>query len=145
MTLEELDALYPNGLDDAGIERLNLDYHSRSAEIHFNFRRKPPDGPNRDDYERAVLLLRGFYYFVIEPPDTDHFLYPERSIQVSGSAEDASEFPLFGHFMPRLPADAFCCRLYVHERNSFIHIAVRGAHLSWAEDRNRTKSGPSGS
>ena len=84
MTFEELDALYPNGFDDAYIDSLCVDYGNRTAELQLNLRGNPPDGPNEDEYRRAVLLLRGFYYFVIEPPDADHLWYPVRSIQING-------------------------------------------------------------
>lgn len=131
MTFEELDALYPNGFYDAYIDCLRVDYKNRAAELQLNLRRNPPDGPNADEYQRAVLVLRGFYYFVIEPPDTDHLWYPARSIQINGSPEDTSQFPLFEHLKAKLPAGAFCCRFYVHDWNSFIHIAAKEVQLSW--------------
>lgn len=139
MTFEELDALYANGFDDAYIDGLHVDYQDRTAELRLNLRPNPPDSPSRDEYQRAVLLLRGFYYFVIEAPDDDHLWYPVRSVQVNGYPEDASQFPLFEHLKPKLPAGAFCCRFFVHDWNSFIHIAAKDAHFSWVEDGDRTK------
>lgn len=76
MTLEELDALYPNGFDDAEIVNVNLDYRNRTVELQLNLRGNPPDSPNEDEYQQAILVLRGFYYFVLEPPDADHLWYP---------------------------------------------------------------------
>jgi hypothetical protein len=135
LTFEELDALYPNGFDDAYIDRLIVEYRSRTVEMELNLRGNPPDSPNCDEYQRAFLLLRGFYYFVIEPPDADHLWYPERSIQVNGYHEDGSQFPLFGHLRPKLSSGAFCCRFYVHDWNAFIHVAARDAQFSWAGDQ----------
>lgn len=138
MTFEELDRKFPNGFDDAEITSLQLDYQHRTAELHLNLRGNPPDSPNRNEYQRAVLLLNGFYYVVIEPPDADHLWYPQRSIQVNGYPEDVSQFPLFGHLKPKLSRDAFCCRLYVHDWNSFIHVAARDAQLSWVGEAEPT-------
>lgn len=135
MTFEELDALYPNGFDDAHIDRLILDYQNRTVEMELNVRANPPDSPNSDEYQSAVLLLRGFYYFVIEPPDADHLWYPERSIQVNGYPEDGGQFPLLEHLRSNLPSDAFCCRFYVHDWNAFIHVAARDAQFSLTGDK----------
>ncbi len=130
----------PNGFDDAEITGLTLDYQDRTAKLQLNLRGSPPDSPNRDEYQQAVLLLNGFYYFVIEPPDADHLWYPQRSIQVNGYPEDASQFPLFEHLKPKVSGDAFCCRFYVHDWNSFIHIAAKDAQFSLVEDGTRAKS-----
>lgn len=134
MTFEELDTLYPNGFDDAHVDRLVVDYRNRTVEMQLNLRSNSPGGPNSNEYQQAVLLLRGFYYFVIEPPDADHLWYPERSIQVNGYPEDGGQFPLFGNLKPRFPSDAFCCRFYVHDWNAFIHVAAKDAQLSLVGD-----------
>ncbi|MHB8755298.1 MAG: hypothetical protein ACYC92_10145 [Candidatus Acidiferrales bacterium] len=138
MTFEELDQRFPNGFDDAEITSLTLDYQDRTAKLQLNLRGNEPDSPNRDEYQQAVLLLNGFYYFVIEPPDADHLWYPQRSIQVNGYPEDANQFPLFEHLKPKVSGDAFCCRFYVHDWNSFIHIAAKDAQFSWVGDGART-------
>ena len=142
MTFEELDALYPNGLDDAYVDRICVEYQSRTAELHLTLRGNPPGSPNEDEYQRAILLLSGFYYFVLEPPDTDHLWYPVRSIQVNGYPEDAGQFPLLVRLRVKLSPAAFCCRFYVHDWNSFIHVAAADAQFSWIEDRGGVKSAP---
>ena len=86
------------------------------------------------------MLLRGFYYFVIEPPDADHLWYPERPVQVNGYPEDASQFPLFEHLKPKLASGAFCCRFYVHDWNAFVHVAARDAQFSLVGDEAGTAS-----
>jgi hypothetical protein len=85
-------------------------------------------------------MTAGFHYFVIEPPDTDHLSYPQRPIQVDGHPEDVSTFSLFEHLRPKLSGDAFCCRFYVHDWNSFIHMAAKGAQFTWVEGGIRVKS-----
>ncbi len=139
MTFEELDRRFPNGFDDAEMTSLTLDYQTRTAKLQLSLRGNPPDSPNRDEYQRAVLLLSGFYYFAIEPPEADHLSYPQRSIQVDGHPEDISLFPLFGHLKPKLSGDAFCCRFYVHDWNSFIHVAAKDAQFWWVEGGARVK------
>ncbi|MHB8540870.1 MAG: hypothetical protein ACYDCD_08015 [Candidatus Acidiferrales bacterium] len=142
MTFEELDQRYPNGFVDAEITSLTLNYQNRTATLHLNLRGNLPDSPDRNVYERAVLIAREFYYVSIEPPDPDHLFYPKRSIQIDGYSEDVSKFPLFEHLKPTLPAGAFCCRFYVHDWNSFIHLAAQDGQFSWVEEACQTGPEP---
>jgi hypothetical protein len=78
-----------------------------------------------------VLIVRGFYYVSIEPPDIEHLFCPSGSnITVDGLSEDETTFPLFERLKPTLPAGAFCCRLFVHDWNAFIRIAAKDAEFS---------------
>jgi len=132
MTLDELDRRFPNGFDDAEISNLTLDYKNRTATLRLNLRGNLPESPNRDEYRGGVLALHGFYYFSIEPPDVDHLSDPKGSkITVDGLPEDPINFPLFSCLKPKLPAGAFSCRFYVHDWNSFIHVAAVEAQFSW--------------
>ena len=133
MTFEELDERFPNGFDDATITLITIDYGRRSARLDFGLRCNLPESRDRDVYERGVLSLRGIYYVSIEPPDADHLLWPDREkITVDGLPEDSHAFPLFAQLESRLPAGAFCCRFFVHDWNSFIHIAAEDAEFSRA-------------
>src|SRR5208282_4722131 len=124
---------FPNGFVDAEILGLAVDYETRTATIQLNLRGNLPDSPDRDVYGRGMLTLRDFYYFSIESPDADHLFYPKRSsMQADGHPEDPSQFPLFDHLKPKLYAGAFCCRFFVHDWNSFIHVAAKNADFSWA-------------
>ncbi|SRR5271170_7889392 len=136
MTFDELDRRFPNGFDDAEIHSLTLDYQNRTVTLHLNLRGNSPDSPDRDVYDRAVLTLREFHYFSIDPPHPDQLFYPERTkLTFDGLPEDPSQFPLFEILKPKLAAGAFCCRFYVHDWNSFIHIAAQDAEFSWVGDR----------
>ncbi len=133
MTFEELDQRFPNGFDDAEITGLSSDYRNRTATLEMNLRGNLPDSPDSQVYRRATLTINGFYYFSIEPPDPDHLFHSDASskITVDGLPEDPQKFPLFAHLKPALPQTAFCCRFYVHDWNSFIHIAGKEAQFSW--------------
>jgi hypothetical protein len=76
MTFEELDEKYPNGFYDAYINSLTVAYQNRTAKLHMNLRGNMPDSPDREVYSQAVLIVKGFYYFSIEPPDSDHLSRP---------------------------------------------------------------------
>ncbi|HWY05433.1 MAG TPA: hypothetical protein VNY24_01150 [Candidatus Acidoferrales bacterium] len=132
MTFEELDRAFPNGFDDAEITGIAIDYTKRMATLQLKLRGNSPDSPERDVYAPAVLRVLGVYYLSIEPPDQSHIIGPEsNAITVDGLPEDPHNYPLFGHIKAKLPDGAFCCRFFVHDWNSFIHIAASGAEFSW--------------
>ena len=134
MTFEELDKRFPNGFDDAQIISIKIDYSNRQARLKISLRGNPPEDPNRDEYRRAELTILGFYYISIEPPDADHLFYPGLSnVTVDGMPEDPKQFPLFELLQPKLAAGAFCCRFFVHDWNSFIHLAAKDAEFSWID------------
>jgi hypothetical protein len=134
MTFEQLDSNFPNGFDDAERTALSVDYVSRAATLHVNLRGNPPDRPNSQQYGRAVLTLLELYYFAVDPPDLDHLFYPSQSkVVFDAMPEDSEQFPLSERLKPTLPQGAFCCRFYVHDWNSFIHMAAKDAQFSWLE------------
>ena len=137
MTFEEMDAKYPDGFTDADLVRIVVDYAARTAALHLSLRGKPADAPERNVYEAALLEVRGLYYLAIEAPDREHISSPAQGkVVVDGFPEDANGFEPFRALQPRLPAGAFCCRLFVHDWNSFIHIAGENATLTWGADRH---------
>jgi hypothetical protein len=130
VTFEEFDQRFPNGLYDAKITDITIDYVHRQAKLQLSLRLNQPDSPNRNEYQQATLVLIDFYYIAIEPPDADHLRYPRRPIQVTGYPEDSAQFPLLVDLKEDLATNAFCCRFYVHDLNSFIHVAAKGAEFS---------------
>lgn len=142
MTLDELDEKYPDGLYDAEVTGIAIDYRSRTATVQLNLRASLPDSPKSGEYTPAVLSIQGFSYIAIEAPDSDRLLgWVRQAIQVSAFAEDPKQFPLFEHVKSGLPVGAFICRLFVHDWNSFIHIAARDAELSFAKGVGGVKFG----
>jgi hypothetical protein len=132
MTFDELDARDADGFIDAFVLSIALDYQNRVASLELNMRGNQADSPGRNLYNKAMLTLRGFYYFSIESPDPNRLSYPMRApIVVDGLPEDPSKFPLFERLKPTLPTGAFCCRFFVHNWNSFIHVAAEEGAFAW--------------
>jgi hypothetical protein len=135
MTFEDLDRRFPNGLDDAEITAIAVDYEKRLATLRLNMRGNPPDSSDRDVYAPAVLRASGIYYVSIEPPDPEHLSHPKRDkITVDGLPEDPRDFPLLNDLKKKAATGAFCCRFFVHDWNSFIHIAAADAEFFWEND-----------
>jgi len=134
MTFEEFESTYPNGFYDAEIVSVSIDYRNREVKLQINLRGNMPDSPDSQEYKLAVLTLHSFYYFSIEPPEPDHlFSFRSPYITAVGYPEDPAQFPLIENLKPTLPLGAFCCRFYIHDWNSFIHVAANKAQLSWVK------------
>jgi len=132
MTFEELDARFPNGFDDAEILAITVDYVERAATFRLRLRPNPPESPDRDVYSGATLNLKDLYYLSVEPPDAEHLFHPGHGrITVDGLSEDPKASALQKRLSTRLAPGAFCCRFYVHDWNSFIHVAAARAEFSF--------------
>jgi hypothetical protein len=126
MTFEELDARYANGFSDARLLRIEVDYAARTAEIRFSMRLAMPDSSDAAEYSLTRLRLENLHYLVIEAPDeASRLQHLGKPITVDGLPEDGEKFPLFTELGAK--EEAFCCRLFVHDWNSFIHVAAATA------------------
>ena len=130
MTFDDLDARFPNGLVDAELTGIALNYHTRTASMELNLRTNPPGTEDADEYRSAILTIRSFYYFSIDPPDPEHLSSPlHGKVIVDGLPEDVKTFPLSAQFTDGIIENAFYCRFYVHDWNSFVHIAGPNAEF----------------
>jgi hypothetical protein len=141
MTFEELDQTLPNGFHDAKIQKVGVDYAEHSAIIAIHLLVGMPDNANPDEYRQATLKINGLCYCSIEPPDPTYpFLRGGAPISVAGYPEDPVTFPALNALLAVMPKDITCYRFFVHDWNSFIHIAAKDVQISWAEGEARTKS-----
>jgi hypothetical protein len=142
LTFEELDDRLPNGFHDARIEKLDLDYVRRSARIVIQLCTGTPESNDpelRDSRRTATLKLTGLAYFAIEPPDsTSSFMRGERGIDASGYPEDPANFPV-APLQAVMPKNINCYRFFVHDWNSFIHIAAELVRFSWTDEEQPQK------
>jgi hypothetical protein len=71
MTLEELESSLPNGLHDAEVRRISIDYEHRKVTLELAVwvgkMEDPPD--RREAYRDGRIEISGLLFMVIEPPD----------------------------------------------------------------------------
>lgn len=133
MTLEELEGTLPNGLHDAEVRRISVDYVERllmiDLEVWVGDMDDPPE--RREAYKKGRLEVSGLQFFVLESPDA-HYPYrtPSR-LTIDGC--DVRE-NLNSDLMASLPPEAFFRSLWVNEWNRFIHIAAKDAKIVWLDD-----------
>lgn len=133
MTLEEIAATLPNGLHDAYLIRLDLDYRGATARLALDVCVGDPEAGDKADRERmrlAEIVLQELVFAVIEPPDV-RGLYPisdRLRIDLDDVPEEVRQR------LPSVPCDAFMARLFVSPWNAFIILAARDAALRWSDE-----------
>jgi len=133
MTLDELEHTLPNGLHDAELLQINVDYMQRKLALTLGVWVGDLDGPveKREAYRTARIEIAGLQFFVIEPPDPN---YPYRDSNPSRTDLCDMRKNLDEKLIESLPADTFLTSLWVNKWNSFAHIAAKSADLVWEED-----------
>jgi hypothetical protein len=140
MTLDELNHTLPNGLHDADILSIELDYITATAKLRLSLLTGWPEDPDpeRQAYQEATLVVTGLCFFSIDLPDPTYpFLPTGRPIDVSGDPAKPDNLPSLPDLVAKLPNGAWCYRLFVNDWNSFIHIAGRNAEITWIGDKPR--------
>ena len=128
MTFEEIQDSLPNGLHDAGINSISLDYLHRKVIFDLKIWTSDLEDEDPETYRRATLSFAPFLYCVIEGPDPRYPFAtagPSRIDAGSYKSEDAELGPL----RASLPDGAFVCWFFVNNWISFIHVAALNAEI----------------
>jgi len=132
MTLEELENTLPNGLHDAEIERIAVDYALRKLTLEVAVwvgdMGDPPE--RREAYKNGRIEISGLIFLVMEPPDPK-YPYQTSDLRIDGC--DMSK-NLDGELLRSLTAASFFRSLWVNEWNAFIHVAAKSADVVWLND-----------
>jgi hypothetical protein len=131
MTLEDLENTLPNGLHDAEIKRITVDYERRNLHIEVDiWVGAMADAPDaREEYRRGQIEISGLLFLVMEPPDPK---YPFNCGDLRIDGCDLRK-NLDKTLLESIPREAFFRSLWVSEWNSFIHIAGTGAEINWMQ------------
>jgi hypothetical protein len=132
MTLQEIENNLPNGLHDAQVRRVEIDYEKRIVKFSlllWTGDLSSEEESVREAYKEGELTIKDFIYCVIEPPDPT-YPYVEASTITIG-AGSATEEPINTETaLPKeLPEGAFAYWFFVNEWNSFLHIAGMDASI----------------
>jgi len=127
MTLEELENALPNGLHDAEVQRIAVDYAERKATIELAVwvgeMSDPPE--RREAYKTGRLEISGLVFLVMEPP----VAYRVESRITLDSVDPGRG--LDAELLASLPEGAFCHSFFVSQWNAFMHIGAKHAEMTW--------------
>lgn len=130
MTLEELENSLPNGLHDAEVQSVSVDYEKRTAVIDLEVFVPAVDAAvaEREAYRSASLIITGLQFLAIEPPYPNYPFADPGTVRID--ACDKTE-DLDAEMLKGLPDESFCRSFFVNEWNAFIHLAGLNAAIEW--------------
>ena len=130
MTLEELENTLPNGLHDAEVQRVSVDYQERKLTLDLSVWMGNMGDPAeaREAYRMARLELSGLNFLVMEPPDPTYPFKDSAGLTIDGC--DMSK-NLNNTLLKSVPDSVFVRSLWVNEWNAFMHIAAKEAQIFW--------------
>jgi hypothetical protein len=130
MTLLEIEQSLPNGLHDAEVHKITIDYEHLRVNIDLAVwvgdMNDPPE--RREAYKEGQLEISGLLFMAMEAPDSTYPFQGNPELIVDGC--DSTTL-VDRKLLSALPADAFVRSFFVKEWNSFIHIAAKEAALAW--------------
>ncbi|SRR6266567_3400913 len=132
MTLKELENTLPNGLHDAEVRSIAVDYvqHKVALDLTVWVGRMEDPPERREAYKEGRIEILGLLFLMMEPPDPK---YPFTSSGLTIDGCDMSK-NISSALLESLPSDSFFRSLWVNEWNGFIHIAAKSAAIVWANE-----------
>jgi len=128
MTLDDVVAELPNGLHDAFLRTLTIDYAARRATFTLRVWVGDPHAvidAEREAYRPATIRISGLLWCIIESPERIDGLTAEELWIDAGPLTDLKKRPA----VPSVPADAFAWWIFVQQWNAFLYIAGRTASI----------------
>jgi hypothetical protein len=129
VTLAELENSLPNGLHDAELVEIQVDFVHKQAVLRVNVDMSESDGATgaSDPYRPARIRFAGAQFVVIDPPGAQEM--PGLSLIDTGSGQPKTA-PCS---LPATCEGCFLCWIFVSRWNSFIRISARSVMLEWDE------------
>ena len=124
--MEEVQYRTPNGLHDAYLLGLSVNYRKQVLSLELNWLIGTPDGgteEEREGYQEGTLNISGLQYFVVESPRCEL----DEPSYIDGFATRVSDIEQSA--LPDIPSNCFRHSLFVGESNSFIHFAGASAEV----------------
>ena len=137
MTLEQLEESLPNGLHDAQIRRLAMDYeHARlilRVQVLVGLPTQPP--PDCERYRDGEIVFEGVQLFSIELPGAGSAFQHPGSVWFSYERTPPGVMPAAVESALRAETQAYS--LFVQDWVSWIRIAASDVGFSWSIEANQ--------
>ena len=129
MTFSQVLATLPNGLHDAQLRRLEVDYERKRLRFELevwvgNLR----DSDSRQSHRPAILTFSDLAYLIVEPPTAGSMPLEAETLRIDAGEghpkQSSSELPV-------PPPDTTVTWIYLTEPNTFLIFAAGEASLEW--------------
>jgi len=132
MFLQDIENELPNGFHDSVLLGIQIDFLQKKALLRMNIwvgDSISEDESRREEYLLVDIQLKEVSYFIIEPPKRISN-EPEKELLVDGgSSYEKLNTSCPYHCLESTGQDGGAYWFYVHQWNSFIHLAARDAKI----------------
>jgi|WetSurMetagenome_2_1015567.scaffolds.fasta_scaffold782269_2 hypothetical protein len=137
MTLEEVDDSLPNGLHDARIQSVSMDYERGTLALAVSVWIGTLDAqpPNRDRCRGGVLEFEGVAVFALEPPRPDSSYRHSGALAFSWRRESHDSIRL--EVGRALSDEELAYSLFIEDWLSTMVIIARTVSFRWLDDPSR--------
>lgn len=133
MTLEELEQSLPNGLHDAQIDKMTMDYlHSEltlAVRVWVGLLSQPR--PEKDRYRSSKIVFDKVHFFSIELPQAGSSFKFSGSVWFSYERMAPAVVPK--ELAGSIPSGTQCYSLFVQDWLSHIHVCAADVSFSWID------------
>jgi hypothetical protein len=136
MTFAEILDSLPNGLHDASLSSLKVDYLNRLIRLRLKIWTGNLESnlvEEREEYKDADLRIVQFTNCIVEPPGYSRGVQPQEVKIDAGMFPDEKLAAPDQIFRNTDPNDEQYW-LFLNDLNSFIYISAQGAELLWNEE-----------
>ena len=134
MTLEQIEDLLPNGLHDAEIRHLAMDYEKArlvlGVTVLTGITSQPY--PNREAERAAEISFERVRFYSVECPQIGSAFQHPGSVGFSYEKTPPGLVPL--ELTEALPPETLCYSLFIRDWLSHVHIAAAEVAFSWVAD-----------
>ena len=137
MHLDELSATWRNGLHDAQVNRLSIDYVQREVVLELNVWVGDLASDLlsvREAYRMGTLVLSGLLFCCIDPPDARYPYQQGKAVTIDTGTVKTLNSPPHASLPTELPTGAFTQWFFVQEWNAFIYVAATHAQIRWRDE-----------
>jgi hypothetical protein len=129
MTIEEIEKNLPNGFHDAILNKINIDYIRREADLEFEVDVSIPE-KSEEAHRIGKLILFGLFFCVIESPDSQYPYQKADGLWIADSGLTNTE-KLPQKLLDMLPKGAVVHYFFVNDWNAFIYLSATDAKFEW--------------
>jgi len=134
MTLEQIEDLLPNGLHDAEIQQLAMDYENARLVLKVTVLIGLPSQPypDREAYRSGQISFQGVQFYSVDYPQVGSAFQHPGAAWFSYERTPPGQIP--GQFIAALPSGTHCYSLFVRDWLSYINVAAAEVSFSWANE-----------
>ena len=132
MKITEAENALPNGLHDAELLEVRVDYATRTAALDFMADYSDPEKVREEADRKVTVLVTGLHFISIPAPDLEHKYSVKGSSQVGGFHAFEPTHPVSDEVKAatrHLPSQAFCECTFVEEWNRCLVVAAENARI----------------